>query len=64
MKVDLMEDLYDHPMVFDEAQVPPYPVVAWQGVSAWGKGVAVYGTAKGYRCLAYYAYTDGQHVWL
>ena len=50
-KVDLMEDQYDRPMVFDEAQVLPYPVVAGQGVGAWGKGVAVYGVAKGYRHL-------------
>ena len=44
-----MEDQYNHPMEFDEAQVPPYPVVAGQGVSAWGEGVAVYGVAKGYQ---------------
>ena len=47
-KVDLMEDLYDHPMEFDEAWVPPASV-AGQGVGAWGEGVAVYGAAKGYR---------------
>ena len=50
-KVDLMEDQYDCPMEFDEAQVPPYPVVAGQGIGAWGEGVAVYGVAKGYRRL-------------
>ena len=50
MKVDLIEDQYDHPMEFDKAQVLPYPVVAGQGVGAWGKDVAVYGVAKGYRC--------------
>ena len=48
-KVDLMEDQYDHPMEFDEAQVPPYPVVAGQGVDAWDEGVAVYGADIGYR---------------
>ena len=37
-KVDLMEDLYDHPMEFDEAWVPPASV-AGQGVGAWGEGV-------------------------
>ena len=49
MKVDLIEDQYDHPMEFDEAWVPPYPVVAGQGIGTWGEGVAVYGAAKGYR---------------
>ena len=49
VKVDLMEDQYDRPMVFDEAWVLPYPVVAGQGIGAWGEGVAVYGAAKGYR---------------
>ena len=48
-KVDLMEDQYDRPMVFDEAWVPPNPLVAGQGISAWGEGVAVYGVARGYR---------------
>ena len=46
-KVDLMEDQYDHPMVFDETRVPP--VVAGQEAGAWGQGVAVYGAAKGYK---------------
>ena len=48
-KVDLMEDLYDQPMEFDEARVPPDSVVAGQGIGACGQGVAVYGVAKGYR---------------
>ena len=48
-KVDLMEDLYDQPMEFDEAWVWPASMVAGQGVGAWGEGVAVYGVAKGYR---------------
>ena len=46
-KVDLMEDQYDHPMVFDEARVPP--AVAGQEAGAWGQGVAMYGAAKGYK---------------
>ena len=44
-----MEDQFDRPMEFDEAQVPPYPVVTGQGVSAWVEGVVVYGVARGYR---------------
>ena len=48
-KVNLMEDLYDQPMEFDEAWVLPTSAVAGQGVSAWGQGVAVYSVAKGYR---------------
>ena len=48
-KVDLMEDQFDCPMEFDEAWVLPTPVVAGQGIGAWGKGVAVYGVARGYR---------------
>ena len=32
-----------------ESRVPPTPVVAGQGFSAWGEGVAVYGVARGYR---------------
>ena len=48
-KVNLMEDLYDQPMEFDEARVPPDSAVAGQDISAWGQGVAVYGAAKGYR---------------
>ena len=48
-KIDLMEDQFDRPMDFDEAQVPHNPVVAGQGVSTWGEGIAVYGVARGYR---------------
>ena len=44
-----MEDQFDHPMVFDEAQVPPNPLVAGKGVGAWGEGVAVYGVARGFQ---------------
>ena len=51
MKVDLMEDQYDRPMVFDEAQILPDPAVAGQGISTWGQGVVMYGAARGYRQL-------------
>ena len=47
-KVDLMEDRFDHPMLFDPAQIPD-PAVAGQNVGAWGQGVAVYGAAKGFK---------------
>ena len=43
-----MEDLYDRPMLFDEARVPP--AVAGQEVGAWGQGVAMYGATKGFKC--------------
>ena len=48
-KVDLMEDRFDRLMAFDESLVLPNPLVAGQGASAWGEGVAVYGAARGYR---------------
>ena len=35
VKVDLMEDQYDHPLAFDEARIPPDPAVAGQNVGAW-----------------------------
>ena len=47
-KVDLMEDQFDHPMLFDPAQIPD-PAVAGQNVGAWGQGVVVYGAAKGFK---------------
>ena len=47
-KVDLMEDLYDRPMVFDPELIPD-PAVAGQNVGAWGQGVAMYGAARGYK---------------
>ena len=47
-KVDLMEDQYDHPMVFDPELIPD-PAVAGQNIGAWGQGVAMYGAARGYR---------------
>ena len=42
-----MEDLFDRPMLFDEARVPP--AVVGQEAGAWGQGVAVYGAAKGFK---------------
>ena len=47
-KVNLMEDLYDLPMVFDPARIPD-PAVVGQNVGTWGQGVAVYGAARGYK---------------
>ena len=48
-KIDLMENQFDVPMSFDEHQVPSVPFVPGQDISAWGKGVAVYGAARGHR---------------
>ena len=47
-RIDLMDDQFDRPMVFDPAQIPD-PAVAGQSVGAWGQGVAVCGAAKGYQ---------------
>ena len=47
-RVDLMEDQFDRPMVFDPALIPD-PAVAGQSVGAWGQGVAVCGAARGYK---------------
>ena len=47
-RIDLMEDRFDRPMVFDPAQIPDQ-AVAGQSVGAWGQGVAVCGAAKGYK---------------
>ena len=47
-KVDLMEDQFDRPMLFNPSLIPD-PAVAGQNVGAWGQGVAVYGAAKGYK---------------
>ena len=47
-KVDLMEDQFDRPMLFDPAQIPDL-AVAGQNIGAWGQGVAVYGAAKGFK---------------
>ena len=48
-KIDLMEDWFDAPMLFDHSQVPPMPFMPSQGRGAWGTGVAVYGAARGHR---------------
>ena len=48
MKVDLMEDQYNRPMVFDPELIPD-PAVAGQNIGAWGQGVTMYGAAKGYK---------------
>ena len=43
-----MEDQYDHPMLF-ELDLIPDPAVAGENIGAWGKGVAVYRAARGYK---------------
>ena len=50
-QIDLMEDQFNEPVVFDVSQVPTKvpPVAAGQDHSAWGYGVGVYGAAQGYR---------------
>ena len=48
VRVDLMEDQYDRPMLFEPDLIPD-PAVAGESVSAWGQGVAVYGAARGYK---------------
>ena len=48
-KIDLIEDRFDLPMSFEESRVPPNPFVHGQGVSTWGKGIAVYSAARGHR---------------
>ena len=47
-KVDLMEDEYDRPMLFEPDLVPD-PAVAGESVGAWGQGVDVFGAARGYK---------------
>ena len=48
-KIDQLEDRFDCPMAFNEELVPPNLFVSGQGVSTWGKGIAMYGAARGYR---------------
>ena len=48
-KIDLMEDRFDIPMTFNEHRVLSVPFVPGQDISAWGEGVSVAGTARGYR---------------
>ena len=45
-KVDLMEDEYDRPMLFEPDLVPD-PAVAGESVGAWGQGVDVFRGRKG-----------------
>ena len=49
VKIDLMEDRFDDPMSFKEGWVLPMPFVPGKEVGTWGKGIAVYGAARGYR---------------
>ena len=48
-KIDLMEDQFDVPMIFDEHWVLFVPFVLGQDMGTWGEGVAVYGAARGHR---------------
>ena len=48
-KIDLMEDQYDVPMLFDPSQVLPMPFMPGQGRGAWGTGVTMFGAARGHR---------------
>ena len=48
-KIDLMEDRFDAPMLFDASWVSPIPFVLHQGRGAWGTGAAVSGVARGQR---------------
>ena len=47
-KVDLMEDEFDRPMLFEPDLVPD-PAVAGESIGAWGQGVDVVGAARGYK---------------
>ena len=50
-KIDLMEDHYREPMMFDESRILAHvaPMVAGTEVGSWGYGVLVYGAAQGHR---------------
>ena len=50
-KIDLMEDLFDVPMTFDENRIPAHVLLkaAGEEVRAWDYGVLVYGAAQGHR---------------
>ena len=61
VKVDLMEDEYDRPMLFKPDLVPD-PAVAGESVGAWGQGVDVFGAARGYKRPSYYAHIVGKHA--
>ena len=49
MKIYLMEDQFNVPMIFNEHQVPSVPFVPGQDIGAWCEGIAVYGAARGHR---------------
>ena len=50
-KIDLMEDWYGEPMMFDEGRILAHvaPMAAGTEVGSWGYGVSVYGAAWGHR---------------
>ena len=48
-KIDLMEDQFDAPMLFEATRLLPMPFMLGQGRGAWGPGVAVFGEARGHR---------------
>ena len=48
-KIDLMEDWFDAPMLFDATRILPMPFMPAQGRGAWGPGVAVSGEAWGHK---------------
>ena len=48
-KIDLMEDRFDAPMLFDATRLTPMPFMPGQGRGAWGPEVAVSGEARGHR---------------
>ena len=47
-RVEVMEDQYYRPMLFEPDLIPD-PAVVGESVGAWGQGVAVYGAAKGHK---------------
>ena len=47
-KVDLMEDEFDRPMLFEPDLVPDL-AVAGESIGAWGQGVDVVRAARGYK---------------
>ena len=47
-KVDLMEDEFDRPMLFEPDLILD-PAVAGESIGAWGQGVDVVGAARGYK---------------
>ena len=49
--IDLMEDQFDVPMIFDESHIPAHVslMAAGEEVGAWDYKVSVYGAAWGHR---------------